>query len=286
VTTPTKEVRAVQPTLPAAAGPSRWSWASWPRSVHAGLGALIIVIAWYLVAEFGFRRSGSVPTPPAVLWQMLTDLGDGSVWKAIRVTCAEAAEGYAAGNLLALAAAAIVLLVPWLEGIVTQVAVIASGIPLTAIAPLIVLMSATSSHAAAVVLAGMGVFYTTVIGSLVGLRAADPTALDIVAVYGGGRWTRLCKVQVITALPNVLSSLRIAAPAAFVGALLGEFFLSGVDSGLGIMIEAAQIHYGPTPLWALALLSAAVAGVAYAVVSVVARLLTPWSGDGSARGGV
>jgi hypothetical protein len=52
------------------------------------------------------------------------------------------------------------------------------------------------------------------------------------------------------------------------------------------MIEAAQIHYGPTPLWALALLSAAVAGVAYAVVSVVARLLTPWSGDGSAGGGV
>ena len=267
-------------TSPGKEVPSWRAWASWPRAVHAGLGALLIVIAWYLVAEFGFRRSGSVPAPPDVLSQMLSDLSDGTVWKAIRITCAEAGEGYVVGNLLALAAAATVLLVPWLEGVVTQVAVIASCVPLTAIAPLIVLMSDTSSHAAATVLAGMSVFYTTVIGSLVGLRAADPTALDIVSVYGGGRWVRLRTVQVITALPNVLSSLRIAAPAAFVGALLGEFFLSGVDSGLGIMIEAAQIHYGPKPLWALALLSAAVAGVAYAVVSLVARMLTPWASGG------
>jgi len=267
------------------ASASRWRWASWPRSVHAALGALIIVASWYLVAELGFRSSGAVPTPFAVLSQVIGDLGDGTVWRAIGTTGVEAAEGYAAGNLLALTAAAIVLLVPALEGVVTQAAVIASCVPLTAIAPLIVLMSATSSRAAAVVLAGMSVFYTTVIGTLVGLRAADRTALDIVTVYGGGRWTRLRKVQVITALPNVLTALRIAAPAAFVGALLGEFFLSGVDSGLGIMIEAAQIHYGPKPLWALALLSAAVAGLAYAVVGLLARPVATWASADTASGG-
>jgi len=280
----TMPVAAERPNAPADAVPSRWRWASWPRSAHAGLGALTIVLAWYLVAVFGFRGSGSVPTPFAVLSQVISDLGDGTVWKAIGTTGAEAAEGYTAGNLLALAAAAVVLLVPVLEGVVTQAAVIASCVPLTAIAPLIVLMSATSSRVAAVVLAGMSVFYTTVIGTLVGLRAADRTALDIVAVYGGGRWARLRKVQVITALPNVLTALRIAAPAAFVGALFGEFFLSGVDSGLGIMIEAAQIHYGPRPLWALAVLSAAVAGLAYAAAGLLARLATPWAADGTTGG--
>jgi ABC-type nitrate/sulfonate/bicarbonate transport system permease component len=284
MTAPVTAVPAERSKAPSGAGPSRWRWASWPRSVHAGLGALIIVLAWYLVAEFGFRGSGSVPTPFAVLSQVIGDLGDGTVWSAIGTTGTEAAEGYVVGNLLALAAAAIVLLVPVLEGVVTQAAVIASCVPLTAIAPLIVLMSATSSRAAAVVLAGMSVFYTTVIGTLLGLRAADRTALDLVAVYGGGRWTRLRKVQIVTALPYVLTALRIAAPAAFVGALLGEFFLSGVDSGLGIMIEAAQIHYGPKPLWALALLSAVIAGLAYAAVGLLARLATPWASDGTAGG--
>ena len=259
---------------------SRWRWDAWPRSVHAGLGALVLVVAWYLVAVFGFRSSGSVPTPFAVLSQLVSDFGDGTVWRAVGTTGVEAVEGYVAGNLLALLAAAIVLLVPVLEGVVTQAAVIASCVPLTAIAPLIVLMSATSSRAAAVVLAGMSVFYTTVIGALLGLRAADCTALDVVAVYGGGRWVRLRRVQAVAALPNVLAALRIAAPAAFVGALLGEFFLSGVDSGLGIMIEAAQIHYGPKPLWALALLSAGVAGAAYAVVGAISRLATPWANVG------
>lgn len=269
-----------------AGGVSKWpSRVARSRYLHSAIGALLLIVAWYLVAELGFRRTGSVPTPPAVLAQAVSDLGDATVWKATRITCTEALEGYVGGNLLALAAAATVLLAPWLEGIVTQVAVIASCVPLTAIAPLIVLMSATSSHAAAFVLAGMSVFYTTVVGSLVGLRAADRTALDVVTAYGGGRWTRLRKVQVIAALPNVLSALRIAAPAAFIGALLGEFFLSGVDSGLGILIESAQIHYGPKPLWALALLSALVAGVAYAVVSLLARALTPWTATGGDAGG-
>jgi ABC-type nitrate/sulfonate/bicarbonate transport system permease component len=253
------------------------TWSGLPRAVHAAVGAAMLIGVWYLVAELGFHKTHSVPSPGAVLVQVFHDLGDSVVWRAIGVTTSEALKGYLIGNLLALAMATVVLLVPWLEGLTTQIAVIASCVPLTAIAPLIVLMTPTSSRATCVFLAAMSVFYTTVVGSLLGLRAADATALDLVTAYGGNRLAKLRKVRVIAAVPNVMSALKIAAPAAFVGAILGEFFLSGVDSGLGIQLMAAQINYDPRPLWALALLSASVAGAAYGLMSLFARATTPWA---------
>lgn len=252
---------------------------------YTTLGAGTLVIIWWLVAVLGFRRTGFVPTPWSVLVRFVQNLGDPVYWNAMAVTALEAGKGYLWGNLLAFAVAVVVLMVPWLEGIATQTAVIASCIPLTAIAPLVVLLSDTSSRAASSFLAAMMVFYTTVIGSILGFKAADPTALELVQAYGGGRWKRLVKVRLIAAVPNVMAALRIAAPAAFTGAVLGEFFLSGVDSGLGIMLMAAQVAIQPQALWALTLLCAAVAGIGYAVVSGVAAVATAWARGVTVRGG-
>jgi ABC-type nitrate/sulfonate/bicarbonate transport system permease component len=262
----------------------RRAWLS-GTGAYTTLGVVALVVVWWLVAVIGFSRTGFVPTPWSVVVQFVRSLGDSVYWNAIWVTALEAGKGYLWGNLLAFAVAVAVLMIPWLEGIAMQTAVIASCIPLTAIAPLVVLMSDTSSRAASSFLAAMMVFYTTVIGSILGLKAADQTALEVVQAYGGGRWTRLVKVRLIAAVPNIMSALRIAAPAAFTGAVLGEFFLSGVDSGLGIMLMAAQVAIQPQALWALTLLCAAVAGTGYAMVSGIAAMLTAWARGIPLRGG-
>jgi ABC-type nitrate/sulfonate/bicarbonate transport system permease component len=266
---------AVPPTAGSQSGPAA-ALSGLARAGWVAAGTAVLVVAWYLIAELGFRKTGSVPTPGATVVQFVRDLGDATYWKATGVTCWSALRGYFWGNLLALLLAGLVLVVPALEQATTQFAVIASCVPLTAIAPLIVLMSDTGSRTTSVVLAGMSVFYTTVVGTLVGLKSADQTALDLVTAYGGGRWKQLRKVRLMSALPSVMSALRIAAPAALVGAILGELFLSGVDTGLGIMLQAAQVHYGPQPLWALAMICAAVAGIAYGLMTLLARVVTPW----------
>jgi ABC-type nitrate/sulfonate/bicarbonate transport system permease component len=257
------------------------------RSLGYAVGGIVfLLLVWEALALFAFHGSGAIPTPASVVAEFVRDLADARYWNGIGVTAWEAARGFFWGNLIALAVTAVVFLIPWLEGVSTQLAVITSCIPLTAIAPLIVLMSPQSSRLACVVLAGLSVFFTTVVGSLAGLRAADAASVDLVHAYGGGKWKELTKVRLVAALPHIMSALVIAAPAAFVGAILGELFLSGVDSGLGIMLMAAQIAVKPQQLWALALLCAAVAGVAYAVMSLLARVATPWYAQASGGSGV
>jgi ABC-type nitrate/sulfonate/bicarbonate transport system permease component len=245
------------------------------------VGIAIVIAVWTLLAVTYFHASGAVPTPLAVLRQYRAD-GFGFYWTNMSVTLRGALLGFAWGNLLALAVAFVVLLLPPLEGVATQLAVISYCTPLTAIGPIVLVVF--GGRAPTIFLAGISVFFTTLIGALLGLKAADRAALDVVAAYGGGRLTQLRKVRVIAALPATLSGLKIAAPASLLGAILGEY-LGGVDNGLGVVITAAQQNYLVSRTWGLALACGLAAGAGYALIGVIGRLVTPWAhamtGDGA-----
>ncbi|MEZ0164540.1 ABC transporter permease [Kineococcus sp. LSe6-4] len=261
----------------AVGGPAGRSLRDLPPWVGGVTGAVLVVAAWSLVGVFS-SAGGIVPTPWAVL-QQLQENGFATYWDNLSITTASAAQGWVWGNLVAIAIAVVVLLVPPLEGAANQVAVISYCIPLTAIGPIVLIVSPPGSRITSVFLAAMSVVFTSVVGCLLGLRAADRSALDVVHAYGGSRWTALVKVRLIAALPDVFAALKLAAPAAFLGAVLGEYF-GGVDSGLGIMIVAAQTNLQYAQIWGLALLSGAVAGAGYLLIGLLARLVTPWSSTG------
>lgn len=271
-----------------ARGPERrsvlGSMAAAPPWIGALVGIVLIVAIWQVVAVTLFSVTGSVPPPGQVLVQLVTDLSDLVYWRAIGATAGSAAWGFLWGNLIAFALAFAVLLVPWFEGLSTQLAVVCSCIPLTAIAPIVTLMSPAGGRTTSIFLAALSVIFTTVIGTLLGLRAARETQLDVITAYGGSRWTQLVKVRLIAALPSILAALKLAAPAAFLGAVLGEYFLIGVDQGLGILLLAAQATAASVKLWALALISGGIAGIAYFVIGRISRLVTPWSAGDSRAG--
>lgn len=251
--------------------------ATMPSWLGGVIGVVVIIVVWWLISFLFFRQDQSIPYPTKVLSQLLTDLGSSSFWEAITATTGSAAWGYLWGNLIAFGLAAIALLVPLLDGLVTQLAVVCSCIPLTALGPIVVIMGQPGSRAPSVILAAVSVIFTTVIGTILGLRAANQSQLDVVRAAGGSSLTQLYKVRLVAAIPAIMAALKIAAPAAFLGSVLGEYYLIGVDSGLGIQLISAQSNNNSDQLWALALVCGGVAGAAYFVIGLIGRLLSPWS---------
>ena len=70
---------------------------------------------------------------------------------------------------------------------------------------------------------------------------------------------------------------KIAAPTAMLGAIIGEY-LGGVDNGVGVAITASQQGYEVARTWGLAIACGAVAGLGFAVIAVIGRLIVPWGG--------
>ncbi|GAA2029746.1 ABC transporter permease [Agromyces tropicus] len=251
----------------------------------AGLiGALALLAAWWAFSATVFQPPPGttftpVPSPFTVLQTIWQD-GLTPYWNVFQVTIAEAAIGYAWGNGVALLLAATVLLLPRIEPVVVQVAVVSYCLPVVAVGGIAIVVlggakRAGDPSATAVFLAALAVFFTTVVGALLGFKAADRASLDVVHVYGGSRFTALRKVRLVAALPAILNALQIAVPSAFLGAVLGEY-LGGTDRGVGITLIKLQGDLDPARVWAVFLLTAVVALIGYAAVGALARVVTPW----------
>ncbi|WP_394552816.1 ABC transporter permease [Agromyces sp. MMS24-JH15] len=248
------------------------------------IGGVVLIGGWWLAALTVFRSTGpgatrAIPTPPEVV-QGWADSGLEFYWRNFSVTLVEAGQGYLWGTGIALLLAAFVLVAPRLEGVVMQLAIITYCIPIVAIGPLALIIIGAPAPGApsgtAVFLAALSCFFTTVVGALLGLKAADRASLDVVSVYGGSRVTQLVKVRFVAALPSILTALQIAVPAAFLGAVLGEFF-GKVELGVGPAMIAAQQSLNAPRVWGIALVSGAVALAGYGLVGLVAKAITPWA---------
>ncbi|GAA3018349.1 ABC transporter permease [Microbacterium dextranolyticum] len=245
------------------------------------IGAILIVVAWQLVAVTMFTREngtyGAVPPPGAVLARVTQNLSDAGYWSGLAATAGSALTGYVIAVAIALVLGVAVILAPVLDAFATQLGIIAACIPVAAISPIVVLLSPSGSRAVSVVLAVLAVVFPMIIGVLLGLRATSPAQLDLVHAYGGTELTAIRRVRLISALPAFLTALKIGAPAAFLGAMTGEFFAVGVDAGVGRLLISQQYVGDYTGMWAIALLATAVSAAGYAALAVVAAAIAPWT---------
>ncbi|MGH1564087.1 ABC transporter permease [Mumia sp. DW29H23] len=243
-----------------------------PKPVAGAVGVLAVIALWAL-AGVTEVAGGAIPTPWTVLASVLED-GWEVYGPNVTVTAQSALQGFLWGNVLAIALAVLVVLVPPVEGVATQLAIISYCTPILALGPIVLVMF--GGRAPSVFLAAISVFFTTMVGTLGGFRSADRASLDLVRSYGGGRWQQFRRIQVTSSLPSVFAALKIAAPAAVLGTILGEY-LGGIDSGIGVALTAAQQNSNIPRTWGYALAAGLLAGVGYLVVSWIGRVVAPWS---------
>jgi ABC-type nitrate/sulfonate/bicarbonate transport system permease component len=87
-------------------------------------------------------------------------------------------------------------------------------------------------------------------------------------------------VRLAAALPSTIAALKVAAPSALLGAIIGEY-LGRVDSGLGLAMTIAQQQLDVARTWGIALVAGAVAGLGYGCIALVARYAVPWARTGT-----
>jgi len=270
------DVAVVEARIPAALGVTdedrpvlgRLARLPWLGSV---VGIVALLVIWQLLAMYVFEGKHIMPTPIGVvrgLWDNRTLLREN-----VGITFAEAAQGYVWGNALAIGLALLFVMIPPIESALLKLAIASYCMPIIAIAPILNIVF--NGDKSKVVLAAVSVFFTTLIGMSAGLRSADRVSLDVIRAYGGTSWKALVKVRLRASLPNLFAALRIAAPAALLGAIIGEYL--GGTKGIGVAMINAEQSLDVTRVWDLALFAAALAGAGYALTGLVAKLATPWA---------
>ncbi|WP_255596817.1 ABC transporter permease [Cognatishimia sp. MH4019] len=229
------------------------------------LGILIVLAGWELAGHL-LTAAFVLAAPSEVIGYLLREWQ--LMGRALWTTLGNAAAGFLIGNLAALLLAGVALLWPRSERIVTGLALLVFCLPLVATGPILRVFFGPGSGPQ-IILAALAVYYTTLIPLLVGLRAAPDSWFDLVRSYGRGRFAALIHVRAMAALPYFFTGLQIAAPAAFLGAMVGEF--TGAEKGMGVLTIRALRALDVEMTWAVATVATAVAILAYVAIGSLAR---------------
>ena len=230
------------------------------------LSLIILLVVWEIVGLFDLVAQGALPAPSEILQQFWHDRVDYP--RHITATLWAATLGFVIGNTIAILAAISFVLMPTLERLTRGISITLFAIPAIALVPILVI--AFQGTTPRIVLAAVSVYFPTMVAMLVGLKQIDPRLRDVIATYAGGQWQLLLRVRLRSSMPALLSGLRVAAPAAVLGAILAEFG-GGVRWGLGTYLLGSLGQANPARLWGIGLAATLVAGLAYGLFALLAN---------------
>lgn len=247
--------------------------------MHAARSALppLVAFAVLLALWETLTRGLSIPTyllPPP------TGILETAAREALRLglaaltTARAALAGFGLSALAGVLVAVVLSSSRTLERALYPYTVFLQTVPIVAIAPLLVLWFGVGMRAVAVSAFIVSVF-PVIANTLAGLRSVDPALRDLFRLYGASRLARLVKLELPSALPNIVTGLRVASGLAVIGAIVGEFvagFAEGA-AGLGILVLESNRQLRTDLLFA-AVLSATALGLGlFGAVNLAGYLL-------------
>ncbi|MFC7736702.1 ABC transporter permease [Roseomonas sp. GCM10028921] len=235
------------------------------------LGILGFLALWEVVGQ-GRWLGLSWPPLSAVLALLADENRQPLFARALGATLSSLGTGYAIGWAAGIGAAVLAHLVaPLREGLERTNAFI-HAVPSVALAPLLILLVGREGTPAT--LAALNTFFILYVSTASGLGATQPALRDLVQVLGGSRWTRFIRLDLPLSLPTVVSGMRLAAPSALIGVIIGEWF--GAPRGLGVLVINAMQNFQIPLLWSAVLLAVMVSLSLFAILGALHRGVVAW----------
>jgi ABC-type nitrate/sulfonate/bicarbonate transport system permease component len=146
-------------------------------------------------------------------------------------------------------------------------------IPSAALIPLLFLTLGTTLKSE-IFLAAFGAFWPLLVQTMYGVRDVDPLAVDTGRSFRVGRFDRLWRIKLPSAVPYIATGMRISSGVALILAFTAELFMG--NPGLGQKVNFAQSFGLENQLYAYALATGFL-GVAIHLLSTgVERRLLRW----------
>jgi NitT/TauT family transport system permease protein len=151
-------------------------------------------------------------------------------------------------------------------------AVILQVTPIVAIAPLLLIY--LPQPAAVLVCAWIVAFFPVLANTTLGLNSVDHNLSQLFELYGATRWQVLTRLKLPTALPSMLTGIRIAGGLALIGAVVAEIAAgaAGAGSGLAYRIVESGYRLNIPRLFAALLLLSVTGIVIFFALSLVSHL--------------
>jgi NitT/TauT family transport system permease protein len=246
------------------------------RSVALALAPVAGVVGFLLLWQALVRGMDipryELPAPWDILRHLASD--PGYYWTNGRRTAWEAFLGFLLAFGVGVGGGALMAQSRFVDRAMQPLAVLVQVTPIIAYAPAIVIWLGFGLKPV-LFLASLVCVVPFLLNAVTGLRAVDPSVLELARSVDASRSEVFWRLRVPSALPYLFTAARISVGLALIGAVLGEFF-AGVTKGLGFSVKLAQSRNLPLQLWGSVFVLALVGSLATVAIGVLERVLLRW----------
>ncbi|WP_288253067.1 ABC transporter permease [uncultured Hydrogenophaga sp.] len=243
-----------------------------------GVVLLVLLLVVWQVSALYWVSSTSWPPVTDILKAIATGLGNGELAQVFGSTLWRMAAGFAigsaAGVLLGLAMASF----PLVNAALRPLVELLRPIPMPAIVPPLILLLGID-HAMKVFAVAFACFFPVLVNTVGGVRAVDPTALDVARTFQVGRLRALRTVVLPASLPFILAGMRTSLALALIVSVVAEMIAG--SEGIGYYIMTMQYAMRPGDMYAAIFLLAALGySLNLILLGIEHRLLHWWRRGG------
>ncbi|MDB5506724.1 MAG: taurine transport system permease [Devosia sp.] len=238
-----------------------------------------IVILWHVASSSGWVSPVFLPTPERVVQSFfalmvrgyvgstLFEHAETSLWRVLSALFF--------ATLFAVPAGLIVATSPVGRGMLDPVIEFLRPLPPLAYLPLVIIWFGIGEPAKVLVIA-LSMIAPIAISTATGVRSATDSQINAARAFGASRLQVLRHVLLPTALPSILTGIRIALGAGWTTLVAAE--LVAAARGLGYMMQSAA-QFLVTDIVIVGILVIAALSFAFeAILRIIERVFVPWSG--------
>lgn len=241
------------------------------RIVAPVVTGVLLVVIWQVASGIKIGRLTLVPSPGDVFAAFATYFG--IIADDALVTGTNTLIGLVGGAIVGIVLAGLAAWLRPIDGMAAPIVAAIAVVPIVALTPLLNTMFGASSQFGRQIVAGIAAFVPIYVNMLRGLRQARPVQRDLflASAASGGQTFR--KLTLPTALPYLLTGIRIASSVAVISALVAEYF-GGPTNGLGTAIASYSKTGNAAVAWAYVGASILVGLIFFLVTVLLERLVT------------
>ncbi len=189
------------------------------------------------------------------------------------ITIGEALLGYFVGIVLGFLLGLIFAQVAFLRKMFLPYVVATQTIPIVAFAPIVIIWLGSGIKSKIAIVAFL-TFFPICLGTLKGIQSTERVYMDLFHTYGASKFQIFKKLELMSCLPFLFTTIRLTTPVAVVTAIVAEFVAA--NEGLGYITIRNAYTMSIAKLWATIFSAAVTAMILYGIAAAVEKLATTW----------
>jgi taurine transport system permease protein len=244
------------------------------------LSALGLLAAWALAAELQLVKPLFLPSPVDVarqFWSVAVDgFSNATLAQHVGTSLVRILAGFAIASAIGVPLGLAMGLNRWVRGIANPPIQLYWPVPPLAYLPLVIIWFGIG-ETAKIILLSLAMFAPIVISAQAGVRSVAPGRIQAAQSLGATRWQVFRHVVLPSALPEILTGLRIGIGSGWATLVAAE--LVAATKGLGFMTLSAAQFLVTDVVFVGILTIAALASLFLFALRLIERRLTPWKGQ-------